>query len=353
MKFEPKWIAWEITRRCNLKCVHCRSSSEENVIGHPDPSYDECIRIINDITSYAKPVLVLTGGEPLLREDFFEIAKYGNEKGLRVCVATNGTLIDDEICKKLKKVDIKMVSLSLDGHNEEIHDNFRQQKGAFRGTINAAKLLKKHEIPFLINSSFTKRNQDSIPHVYRLAKEIGATAWYMFMIVPTGRAEDLLNELINKENYEDILNWHYEMEKNEKDILVRPTCAPQYYRVIFEKSKKDGEKFERRSLKFSTGGAKGCVAGQLICLINVDGEVLPCSYFPKSAGNLKEQPFREIWENSELFQNLRNFSSYKGRCGVCEYLNVCGGCRARAYCLKDDYMEEDPFCTYIPRKAIE
>jgi len=353
MQFEPKWIAWEITRRCNLHCIHCRSSSEEVVNDHPDPKKEECIRIIDDITSFAKPVMVLTGGEPLLRKDFFEIAKYGTQKGLRVCLATNGTLVNDEICQKLKEVDIKMVSLSLDGPNEDIHDDFRKQKGAFKATINAAKLFKKHDIPFLINSSFIKRNQNTIQEVYKLAKELGATAWYMFMIVPTGRAEELLNELISREDYEKILNWHYDMEKNEKDVLVRPTCAPQYYRIILERSKKEGEKFERRTLKFSTGGSKGCIAGQLICLINVDGDVLPCSYFPLPAGNIKKQSFKDIWENSELLKNLRNFSSYKGRCGVCEYVNVCGGCRARAYCLKDDYMEEDPYCKYIPRRHIE
>ncbi|MEJ5228143.1 radical SAM protein [Thermodesulfovibrio sp.] len=351
MQSEPKWIAWEITRRCNLRCIHCRSSSENTVLEHPDPTKEECLKIIDDITSYAKPVLVLTGGEPLLREDFFEIADYAGKKGLRVCLATNGTLVNEEICEKLKAVDIKMVSLSLDGPNETVHDDFRNQKGAFRGTINAIELLKKHGIPFLINSSFTKRNQEYIPQVYELAKSLGATAWYMFMIVPTGRAEELLNELIDKEDYENILNWHYDMEKKEKDILVRPTCAPQYYRIVLERSKKDGEKFERRSLKFSTGGAKGCVAGQLICLINVDGDVMPCSYFPLPAGNIKKQSFKEIWENSEIFKDLREFSRYKGRCNNCEYINVCGGCRARAYCLKGDYLQEDPYCQYTPRRS--
>lgn len=353
MNFEPKWIAWEITRRCNLRCIHCRSCSEDVVKEHPDPPKEECLRIIDDITSYAKPVLVFTGGEPLLREDFFEIAKYGSDRGLRVCVATNGTLLDDECCKRLKEVDIKMVSLSLDGPNEEIHDDFRQQRGAFRGTMNAISLLKKHGIPFLINSSFTKRNQGAIKEVYKLAKKLGATAWYMFMIVPTGRAKELLDELISKEDYEEILNWHYEVEKNERDILLRPTCAPQYYRVILERSKREGERFERRSLSFSTGGAKGCVAGQLICLINVDRDVLPCSYFSISAGNLKEKSFREIWENSKLLQDLRDFKAYRGRCGVCEYINVCGGCRARAYCISGDYMEEDPYCSHIPRRTLE
>ncbi len=355
-EFEPKWVAWEITRRCNLNCVHCRSSSEMDVQGHADFTTDEAYRIIDDIASYAKPVIVLSGGEPLLRKDVFDIAKYGTDKELRMCIATNGTLVTEEICIKMNESGIKMVSLSLDGSTDEVHDDFRSQKGAFAGTINAANLFKKHKIPFLINSSFTKRNQEEIPKIYRLAKEIGATAWYMFMIVPTGRGEDIMNELISKEDYEEILDWHYQMEKDEHDLLVRPTCAPHYYRVVLQKQKEEGEKFEHRSLKFSTGGSKGCIAGQVICLIDVDENVLPCSYFPKSAGNLKEQSFKDIWENSELFHEMRDFKKYKGRCGSCEYVNVCGGCRARAYAISGDYLEEEPFCGYIPyriKKGIE
>jgi radical SAM protein with 4Fe4S-binding SPASM domain len=219
--------------------------------------------------------------------------------------------------------------------------------------MNAAELFRKHGIEFLINSSFTKRNQEEIPSVYKLAKKLGATAWYMFMIVPTGRGEEIMEELISKEDYEELLNWHYEMEKNEKDMLVRPTCAPHYYRLVLQKQKEDKENFERRSLKFSTGGSKGCIAGQVISLIDVDENVLPCSYFPKSAGNLKEQTFKNIWENSQLFKEMRNFKNYKGKCGACEYIGVCGGCRARAYAVKGDYLEEEPFCSYIPRSVAK
>jgi heme b synthase len=350
MEFTPKWIAWEITRRCNLKCIHCRSSSELEVKGHPDFSTKEAFRIIDDIAGYANPVVVLSGGEPLFRDDVFEIARYGTEKGLRMCLATNGTLVNDKICEKIKDSGIKIVSLSLDGSEETVHDNFRNQKGAFAGTINAARLFKTSGIEFIINSSFTKRNQEEIPKVYKLAKELGATAWYMFMIVPTGRGEEIMNELVSKEDYEDILEWHYRMEKDEKDMLVRPTCAPHYYRIVLQKSKEEGSKFERRTLKFSTGGAKGCIAGQLIALIDVDENVLPCSYFPKPAGNMKEQSFKDIWENSRLFKELRDFKKYKGKCGSCEYLSVCGGCRARAYSVYGDYLEEEPFCSYIPVK---
>ena len=350
MEFEPKWIAWEITRRCNLKCVHCRSSSSLEVQGHPDFSFEEAKRVLDDISSYASPVMVLSGGEPLLRADVFDIAAYGTSKGLRMGLATNGTLVTQEICGRIKEAGIKMVSLSLDGASAAVHDDFRSQAGAFAGTINAAKLFKKNNIQFLINSSFTKRNQAEIPKVYKLAKELGATAWYMFMIVPTGRGEDILAELISPEDYEELLAWHYEMEKQEDELLVRPTCAPHYYRVVLQKAKEEGEKVKRRTLKFSTGGSKGCLAGQLIALIDVDGNVLPCSYFPMAAGNVRQQSFKEIWESSKLFKEMRDFAGYKGRCGSCEYVNVCGGCRARAYAMSGDYLAEEPFCNYMPVK---
>ncbi len=350
MEFEPKWIAWEITRRCNLKCVHCRSSSGLEAKGHPDFTLDEARRVLDDIASYGRPVVVLSGGEPLLRPDVFEIASHGTGLGLRMCLATNGTLMTQEICDRIKAVGIKMVSLSLDGASAEVHDNFRNQPGAFAGTLNAARLFKENDIPFLINSSFTKRNQDEIPKIYQLAKELGATAWYMFMIVPTGRGEDIMDELIAPEDYEKLLVWHYEMEKGEKDLMVRPTCAPNYYRVVLQQAKEQGDDYQRRTLQFSTGGSKGCLAGQLISLIDVDGNVLPCSYFPMAAGNIREQSFKDIWEKSELFHDLRNFKAYKGRCGSCEYVNVCGGCRARAYAVTGDYMAEEPYCTYQPKK---
>jgi heme b synthase len=351
MEFTPKWIAWEITRRCNLRCVHCRSSSETEVKAHPDFPTEEAFRVIDDINSYAKPVIVLSGGEPLMRNDVFQIAQYGTDKGLRMCLATNGTLVNDETCQKIKDSGIRIVSLSLDGSEERVHDDFRGQNNAFSGTIRAAGLFRNHGIEFIINSSFTKRNQEEIPKVYELAKKLGATAWYMFMIVPTGRGEEIMNELISKEDYEEILDWHYQMEKDEKNILVRPTCAPHYYRIVLQKSKEEGSKFERRTLKFSTGGSKGCIAGQVIALIDVDGNVLPCSYFPKPAGNIRTQSFRDIWENSSLFQELRDFKKYKGKCGSCEYVTVCGGCRARAYAVHGDYLEEEPFCGYLPRKV--
>jgi radical SAM protein with 4Fe4S-binding SPASM domain len=354
-EFVPKWIAWETTRKCNLRCVHCRSSSDSHA-SMGGFTTAEALKFIDELSDYCKPVLVLSGGEPLLRPDIWELAAHGTARGLRMCLATNGVLVDDAACARMKETGIRMVSLSLDGATAATHDDFRRQPGAFDATVRATERLKANGVPFLVNSSFTKRNQDEIPRCYELAKRLGATAWYMFMIVPTGRGAEIMNELVSKEDYDRILDWHYETEKVEPDLLMRPTCAPHYYRVVLQKNRGQApeDKLKRRSLSFSTGGGKGCIAGQTICLIDAFGNVQPCSYLPASAGNVKETPFRDIWERSPLLNELRDFERYKGRCGSCEYLNVCGGCRARAEAVHGDRLEEEPFCDYVPpryRKA--
>lgn len=353
-KFVPRWIAWEITGKCNLHCIHCRSSSDmesdEGIFDLP-----KARALMDELADFAAPVVVLSGGEPLLRPDWDEIARYGTAKGLRMCLATNGTLVDAQVCLRIRESGIRMVSLSLDGSTAGIHDAFRRQPGAFEGVRRAVDHFRRYGIPFLINSSFTRRNQHDIQNVYRLAREWGAKAWYLFMIVPTGRAGEALEELITKEDYEKILAWHYELEKDETDLLLRPTCAPHYFRIVRERALAEGRAWKPRSLQFSTGVSKGCLAGQYIAFIDRKGEVRPCSYFEGSAGNVRERPFREIWQTSALFEALRAFPRYEGKCGACEYLQVCGGCRARAAAFaRGNYLAEEPFCTYVPlrmRKA--
>jgi heme b synthase len=345
--FLPKWIAWETTQHCNLHCIHCRCRSDDDA---PAGDFDtaDAFRLIDDICGVARPVLVLSGGEPLLRDDIFTIARYGTERGLRMCLATNGTLVNDDTCHAMKDSGIRMVSLSLDGSRADIHDDFRQCAGAFDATLAAAEVLRRNGIPFLINSSFTRRNQADIPATFRLAKKLGAVAWYLFMIVPTGRGEDILDELISGHDYEKILAWHYRQERAEQDILMRPTCAPHYYRIARQMAEAEGVPLQRRSLSFSTGGGKGCLAGQSICFIDAFGNLKPCSYFPRAVGNVKQTPFRQLWFEAPLLVKLRDFSQYGGKCGVCEYLTVCGGCRARAEALHGDCLAEEPFCSYVP-----
>ena len=354
-KFLPKWVAWEITRKCNLNCIHCRSASTINS-EEGDFTFERALKLIDEIAEISTPTLVLTGGEPLLRDDIWEIAKYADKKGFRVCIATNGTLIDEEVCKKMKEVNIKMVSLSLDGSTPEIHNDFRKQPGAYEAVMNAIKLLKEHDIPFLINSSFTKRNAHDIPNVFKKAKELGAKAWYMFLVLPVGSGEEANAELLNAEESEYWLNWHYQLEKElilkgDDSILVRPTCAPHYYRIFIQNAKKEKLNIKRRNLKLGTGGSKGCVAGQYIAYVDCHGWLRPCSYFPISDINVFEVPFHKAWFESKILEDLRHPERIKGRCGQCEYLKVCGGCRVRAYWEFGDYMQEDPICRYIPART--
>lgn len=344
---ELRWMAWEITARCNLACIHCRSAASYEC--QPDEfSAQEGLDFLDHVASFASPVVVLTGGEPLLRPDCFDLARHGTDLGLRMCLATNGTLVKDETCVQMKEAGIRMVSLSLDGATAERHDAFRQQAGAFEATLSAARLLREAEIPFLINSSFTRANRDEIPAVKALAKELGAKAWYLFMIVPTGRAEGLGEELIPAEDYNDILAWHLEEEAEEDELLMRPTCAPFYYRMLHQAAGEDGKAVRRRNLSFATGKSKGCLAGQWIAFVDHRGDLHPCSYFARSVGNVRETPFEGLWAEAPLLKALRDPAAYGGKCGACEFLRVCGGCRARADALYGDPFGSEPFCTYHP-----
>lgn len=347
MNFELKWLAWEITRRCNLDCVHCRSASS---LDSPDGVWnlDMAKAFLDDLAGFAAPVVVLTGGEPLLHGNVFDIAVHGTSTGLRMALATNGTMVTDETCRNIKESGIQVAALSLDGASARVHDAFRRQPGAFDAVLNAAALFREHQIPFIINSSFTKRNRPDLEKTFRMAKDLGAMAWYMFMIVPMGRAKEVLDELIDPEEYDKILRWHFEQESREHDILMRPTCAPHYYRLVRQWAKEDDIQFRRRSLSWSTGGAKGCLAGQTIALVDALGEVQPCSYFAQSAGNCLKTPLSKLWYEAPLLLRMRDFNAYEGRCGACPYIKVCGGCRARAGVLLDNDMDEDPMCRYIP-----
>jgi len=342
VRWELKWLAWEVSARCNLRCVHCRCGAAQDG-GEGIFTLPRARTLLDDIARFASPAIVLTGGEPLLRDDLHELIAHGTAKGFRMCVATNGTLLDDARCAQLAAAGVKIVSLSLDGASAAVHDDFRRQPGAFEGALRGIECLKRRGIPFLINSSFTQRNLGDVRAAYALAKRLGAAAWYMFCVVPVGRGEDIAAELLTPDQYRELLQWHLAMERDEKEMLVRPTCMPQYYRLRAEAEAR-GEKLAHRSLSFSTGGAKGCVAGQSIALITASGDVKPCSYFPEAAGNLASRGIEEIWNGAPLLARLRDFASYKGMCGRCAYLHECGGCRVRSLYAHGDALCQDPVC---------
>lgn len=342
----PRLIAWELTAGCNLACKHCRGASTSQV-PEGELNTKEAKHFIDEIVEMGNPILILSGGEPLVRKDIYELAHYGTEKGLRVALATNGTLVNAEVAKKLLEAGIKRVSVSLDGATAESHDEFRCVPGAFNGSMKGIEALKNAGIGFQINTTITKRNVDEIPRILKMAEEIGAEALHIFLLVPTGRGKELKNEEIAPVEYERILNWFYEQQKSTK-IQLKATCAPHYFRIMRQRAKKEGVEISVKTHGYEAM-TKGCLGGTGFCFVSSIGEVYPCGYLPALAGNIKQQPFREIWDNAQVFRDLRDTSKLKGKCGRCEFKEVCSGCRARAYAATSDYLAEEPYCIYIPK----
>lgn len=339
-------VAWETTRNCNLSCIHCRASATCGpYMGELDTT--AAFRLLDQIAQVDKPIIILTGGEPLLREDIFDIAAYGTEKGLRMVMAPNGTLVTEKIAQKLAKAGIKRISISLDGNTAENHDAFRGVKGAFQGALNGVENAKKAGIEFQINTTITKKNLSQIPDILALAEDLGAVAHHIFLLVPTGRGKYIVDQEINAREYEQTLNWFYD-QRGKTHLQLKATCAPHYHRILRQRAKEEGE-----TVSFQTHGldavTRGCLAGSGFCFVSHRGIVQPCGFLDLNCGDVTQQTFQNIWYNSHHFKILRDSNQLNGKCGVCEYRKVCGGCRARAYESCGDYMAPEPLCQYTPK----
>lgn len=349
--YVPRLIFWELTEGCNLKCIHCRATAQPER-NPQELSTREAFAIVDQIAEISKPILILTGGEPLYRPDIFDIAAYATKKGLHVALASNGTLIDRWMAKRIKLAGVQRVSISLDGSTSEVHDSFRGIPGSFEAALRGARNLIDHGIPVQFNTTLTKHNEHQLERMFDLAKEKEAVALHLFMLVPVGCGVQIADEqLLSAERYEEILTWFY--DKSQSDSFeIKATCAPHYYRIMRQQAAKNGQKITVNSHGMSAV-TKGCLAGTGVCFISHKGIVQPCGYLPLSAGNLKEQTMREVWEDSPLFKQLRAVDELQGKCGVCEFVNVCSGCRARAFATSGNVMQEEPYCTYQPRRAVK
>jgi AdoMet-dependent heme synthase len=374
----PRLIFWETTAGCNLNCIHCRRITLADQLVPQDLNTEEAFRLIDEIAAFARPIFVLSGGEPLFRPDVFDIARYAADAGLIVALATNGTLIDADIARRIRESGVRRVSISFDGADASTHDIFRGQ-GAFDRALQGAGYLTDAGVPFQINTTVANHNAHQMPETLELARRTGAQALHLFLLVPVGCGEEIADDQqITPEKYEDILNWMYDAEM-EQDIELKATCAPHYFRIVRQRQaeeRRQGIVRQRpdsihrqesagkpgsgtKSGNGSHPGArhpmnaatKGCLAGTGVCFVSHRGEVFPCGYLPVEAGSIRHQPFQDIWEQSPLFMELRDPGLLKGKCGLCEFKNVCGGCRARAYGTTHEYLDEEPFCTYVPRTA--
>jgi heme b synthase len=358
----PRLVFWETTAGCNLRCIHCRRIEVADQLTPHDLSTAEAFTLIDQLAAVGSPVFVLSGGEPLMRPDIFEIARYAADAGLPVALATNGTLIDPAMAARIKDSGVKRVSISFDGADAVTHDAFRALKGSFDAAIRGFRALRAVGLPVQINTTVAKHNQSQLEGVLQLAKDLDAVALHLFLLVPVGCGVEIADDqMVSAEDYERILNWLYDVEQSEPDLQLKATCAPHYFRVMRQRRAEENRSGVKRDLPASHhrqvhghphsqmhAATKGCLAGTGVCFVSHRGEVFPCGYLPVEAGNVRQQNFGDIWQHSELFAEMRNPDLLGGKCGVCQFKSLCSGCRARAYGLTGDYLAEEPFCAYEP-----
>jgi radical SAM protein with 4Fe4S-binding SPASM domain len=313
---------------------------------------------MDQIAEVSHPALVLTGGEPLLREDLFDLAAYGKSLGFRMGLATNGTLVTPAVADRIREAGFERIGISLDGADAETHDRFRRMPGSFDAALEGIRNLKQLGLYIQINTSVTTHNAGQLEAILDLMLRLKVDAWHLFLLVPVGCGLQVAPHLqVEAREYERILTWLYEISKTVL-MDLRAVCAPHFVRIraqhILEDKKRGAEPqpFMAPGTKAKSNRpahpTKGCLAGTGMCFISYKGEVYPCGYLPVIAGDLATQTFGDIWRTSPVFADLRNADLLKGKCGICEFRHICLGCRARAYGMTGDYLAEEPFCLYEP-----
>jgi heme b synthase len=359
-------VFWETTKACNLTCRHCRAIPQRS-LSPTELNTNRAFDLIDAIAEVARPVMVLSGGEPLFRPDLFDIGEYGVQSGFRMALATNGTLVTERVAARIADAGFSRVAVSIDGAREQTHDRFRGLPGSHRQALRGIRNLLAEGVSVQINSTIAKHNVHELGDLLDLALSLGADALHLFMLVPVGCGLQIApTEMLPADEYERVLHWFDEQSKS-CPIDLKATCAPHYYRIRAqrledERSRGDfsgtfiapGTKAKAAPRMMGHPGqhlsamTRGCLAGTSVCFVSNEGRVYPCGYLPVSAGDTRVQRFAEIWNNSEVFQQLRKPEQYEGKCGDCRYISICGGCRARAYAATGSFLAEEPFCTYRP-----
>ena len=327
-------VAWETTRRCPLACRHCRGSAR-------DQQYDgelttaEGMALIESLASFAKPILILTGGEPMTRPDIYDLAAHATALGLRVVMAPCGPLITEASVEQMKASGIRRISISLDGASAQTHDAFRCVEGAFDSALRGLELARAGGLEFQVNTTVTTGNAAELPAIRELAARLGAKVWDLFFLVPTGRGAALKALALDPVAMEKTLRWML-TEGSVGEMMVKSTCAPQVVRI-------------RKQM--GPGGGRpmgGCIGGRGFAFVSHVGRVQPCGFLDVDCGDLRAagMDFRSVYETASVFRALRDTEHYTGKCGRCGVGGQCGGCRARAYASSGDYLGEDPSCAY-------
>lgn len=330
-------LFWESTSRCNLACVHCRRIDSDDS-STDDLTTTEFCRVLDSIATLdGTCIIVFSGGEPLLRDDWEELARYAGKLSLPTALATNGTLIGASMAGRISAAGFRRVSVSLDGTDAAIHDKFRGMDGAFEQAMNGIAHLRAAGIAVQINSTIARHNVHQLDDLYRLARSQSAEALHLFLLVPVGCGAELgESHQLPPEQYEKVLHWICD-QQDRGELEIKATCAPAYYRIAAQ-----------RGMNIRPG--RGCLAGTAVAFVSHRGEVFPCGYLPVECGSVRKQDFAKIWRDSEVFAHLRDFNQLQGKCGRCEYKSTCGGCRARAYAKTKNYLSAEPTCIYQPKQ---
>ncbi len=329
--FRPSLVSWNLTRRCNLRCPHCYLSAGKKE--ESELTTEECLRLMEEMQALGTEMVILTGGEPLLRKDIYDLASAASSRGLWVVMGTNGVLIDDRVVQKMIDCGVKGVGISIDSVDPAKHNGFRGGPNAWEHSVKALEVCRASGLQVLVQSTVMEENRDEIPRLLDFAREKGAWSLNLYFLVQTGRGQ-LMNDL-SAETTEELLGEMVSAQDGYRPMLVRSKCAPQFKRIAYERGQRGLE-------------SGGCMAGTHYCRITPSGDVTPCPYMPVVAGNVRQRSFTEIWRESPLLRSLRDPRQLTGRCGTCEYSELCGGCRCRAYAAHGDVLAEDPACPHEP-----
>ena len=349
----PFTIAWEVTRACAFACVHCRADAIHQRDSQ-ELTTEEAFQLVDKLTEFGSPILIFTGGDPMMRPDLFEIIAYATEKGLRCSLTPTATALPTpQRLEKAKQAGIRRIALSLDAPSAEVHDKFRQVEGSWQRTMDILHRAKDAGLSVQVNTTVTKFNVDLLPKMVPFIEEVGAVQWSVFFMVPTGRAQ--ANYMISAERHEEVFNWLYDLSK-DAPFDIKATAAPMYRRVAIERKKaevgKDEEvTFQGAGFQYADGlnrPRKGVNDGNGFLFISHIGEIQPSGFLPITAGYVRDDDVVDVYRHHPIFTDLRDPEKLRGRCAVCEYIDVCGGQRGRAYGLTGDYLETDPACVYIP-----
>lgn len=344
----PLLVYWEMTQACDLACKHCRA--EAMPAHHPlELTTDEGKKLLQEVRAFGDPAphVVMTGGDALKRKDLIELAKFSISLGLPTSVAPSATnSLTPEMLDLFKQIGVESISLSIDGSDAEKHDGFRGVPGCFEATIRMAKYAKQIGMPVQINTLVTADTVSDLPRTIELLMDLGIMRWSLFFLISVGRGKDL--KPLSAGEAEKLFHWLYEQSRRVP-FAIKTTEAMHYRRVVYHRMIREGATPEQIR-KTPTGRGFGIRDGNGIMFISHLGGVYPSGFLPLSAGNVRTRSPVQIYRESELFRSLRSPDSYKGRCGICELRELCGGSRARAYNATGDPLETDPLCPYQPSR---